>query len=64
MTDHPGYQGSPRDPDAVIRAAFSNPELMRQLAASYEEQLRGIPPIPWREVDDQIRRRDAQRRTA
>jgi hypothetical protein len=64
MTDQPGYQGPPRDPDAVIRAALSNPDFVLQIISSYEEQLRGVPPVPWREVDEQLRQREARRHTA
>ena len=49
----------------VIRSAFSNPELMRQLMLSYEEELQGIPPVPFRQVQEELREQEArQRRTA
>lgn len=66
-TDRAGYHGPPRKPEDVIAAAFRNGELMRQLVASYEEELRGIPGVPWRQVRDEARARDrlrARRRTA
>jgi len=59
-----GYHGPPRDPESVIRAAFSKPDLMRQLVASYEEERGGVPPIPWREIDEQLGQRAHRRRTA
>lgn len=54
------YQGPPRDPEAVIRAALSDAELMKQTISSYEEQLRGIPGVPWRQVRDEAAARDAR----
>ncbi len=59
------YHGPPRTAEDVIRSAFSNPELMRQLMLSYEEELQGIPPVPFRQVQEELREQEArQRRTA
>jgi hypothetical protein len=46
MVDDSGYQAPPPKAEDVIRSAFSNPELMRQLVASYEEELRGEMGTP------------------
>ncbi|MGE0540325.1 MAG: hypothetical protein AB7R89_09090 [Dehalococcoidia bacterium] len=53
MVDQVGYTGPPRDPATVIRAALSEPDFVRQVIASYEEQVRGEPPIPWRQVREE-----------
>ncbi|MGH2587428.1 MAG: hypothetical protein ACRDJE_21135 [Dehalococcoidia bacterium] len=66
-SDRTGYHGPPRRPEDVIASAFRNEELMRQLVASYEEERRGVPPVPWRQVlDGERARRHARtrRRTA
>jgi hypothetical protein len=47
-----------RDPDAVVAAALADPELIRQLILSLEEELRGIPGVPFRVVRAEARRRD------
>ena len=62
MADHSGYHGPPRDPEAVVRAAFSNPELMRQLVASYEEELQGIPPVLLRRIQEELDKDNPDRR--
>jgi hypothetical protein len=48
MLDQVGYAGPPRDPDVVIRAALSDPDFVRQIIASYEEQVQGESPVSWR----------------
>jgi hypothetical protein len=53
-----GYQGPPRKAEDVIRSAFSNPELMRQLVASYEAELRGDMGTPLKEIRAQLRDRE------
>ena len=50
MTEPTDRQGPPRDPEAVIRSAFSNPELMRQLVATYEAERRGDMGTPLKEI--------------
>ena len=62
MTDRIGYQGPPRKAEDVIRAALSDPDFVLQIISSYEEQLRGVPPVPWRQVRDEARRRDEEAR--
>jgi hypothetical protein len=47
-----------RDPYAVVAAALADPELIRQLINSLEEELRGIPGVPFRVVQAEARRRD------
>jgi hypothetical protein len=60
-TDRIGYQGPPRRAEDVIASAFRNEELMRQLVSSYEDELRGIPGVPWRQVRDEALARDRAR---
>lgn len=55
------YTGPPRNSEKVIRTALSDPDFVLQIIASYEEQLRGIPPVPWRQVRAEAERK---RRTA
>jgi hypothetical protein len=38
MPDGGRYRGPLRDPNAVIRAALSDPDFVRQIIASYEAQ--------------------------
>ncbi len=65
MPEPTDYHGPPPTAEDVIRSAFSNPELMRQLMLSYEEDLHGIPPVPFRQVQEELREQEArQRRTA
>jgi hypothetical protein len=45
------YHGPPRRPEDVIRAAFSNPDLMRRLAVSYEAELRGEKGTPLKDLE-------------
>jgi hypothetical protein len=52
-----GYSGPPRDPDAVIRAALSDPDFVLQIISSYEEELRGIKGTPLKDIQAQERRR-------
>ena len=56
-TDRTGYGGPLRTPETMVASAFRNKELMRPLAASYEEDRLGIPSVPWRQVCDQARAR-------
>jgi hypothetical protein len=49
---------SERDSAAVVAAALADPELIRQLIHSLEEELRGIPAVPFRIVQAEARRRD------
>jgi hypothetical protein len=60
----PGYQGPPRDRDAVIRTALSDPDVVLQIISSYEAQLRGERPVPWREIDARAGEPTPRRRTA
>ena len=50
VTEPTDYHGPPRKAEDVIRAAFSNPELMRQLVLSYEAELRGDLGTPLKEL--------------
>jgi hypothetical protein len=43
----------------VIRAALENADLMRQVDAAIEEERRGIPATPLRQVLEEQRRRRA-----
>lgn len=61
MVEQVGYSGPPRDPEVVIGAALSDPDFVRQVIASYEEQVRGEPPVPWQQI---LKERAQQRRTA
>jgi hypothetical protein len=51
------YQGPQRKPDDVVRAALADEELMRQVDAAIEEERRGVPGVPLRQVLDEQRRR-------
>ena len=62
MPDPIGYTGPPRDPEAVIRAALSDPDFVLQIIASYEEQLRGVPPVPLRQIDAELQEKGPRRR--
>ena len=57
MPDHVGNQGPLRKAEDVIRSAVSNPELMRQLVASYEAELRVDLGTPLKEILAQLRDR-------
>ena len=50
MPDPIGYTGPPRDPADVIKAAFANPELMRQLIISLEAERRGDMGTPLKDL--------------
>ncbi len=50
MPDQIGYSGPPRDPADVIKAAFANPELMRQLVISLDAERRGEMGTPLKEL--------------
>ena len=62
MPEPIGDSGPPRDPDAVIRAALSDPDFVLQIISSYEEQLRGVPPVPLRQIDAELRDKESHRR--
>ncbi|MGH2583790.1 MAG: hypothetical protein ACRDJE_02615 [Dehalococcoidia bacterium] len=49
-SDRIGYHGPARKPEDVIASAFRNEELMRQLVASYEAELRGEMGTPLKEL--------------
>jgi hypothetical protein len=59
-----GYHGPPRRPEDVVARALANPELMRQLDDSLDAQRRGVPAVPFREVQEEAKRRDAARERA
>ena len=50
----------PASDEPLVRpaAALADPELIRQLIHSLEEELRGIPGVPFRVVQAEARRRD------
>ena len=50
MTEPTDYQGPPRDPEAVIRAALSDPDFVLQIIASYEAERRGEKGTPLKEL--------------
>jgi len=58
------YHGPPRKPDDVIARALANSELVRQLEDSLEAQRLGVPPVPFREMQAEAKRRDAARESA
>ena len=62
MPEPTDYHGPPRKPEDVIRAAFSDPDFVLQIISSYEEQLRGIPPTPLREIDAGLKSKNKTRR--
>ena len=50
MSDPIGYSGPPRTLADVLQSAFSNPELMRQLATSLEAERRGDRGTPLKDL--------------
>ena len=62
MPEPTDYLGPPRKAEDVIRSAFSNPELMRQLMLSYQEEFQGIPPVPFRQIQEELREKEARQR--
>ena len=61
MPEPTDYNGPSRKPEDVIRAAFSDPDFVLQIISSYEEQLRGIPPTPLREIDARLKAKNRAR---
>jgi hypothetical protein len=65
MTERIGYQGPPRIAEDVIAAALADEESMRQLRNAFEEERLGIPPVPLRQIQAELRDKEArQRRSA
>ena len=62
MPEAIGYTGPSRDPDSAIRAALSDPEFVLQIISSYEEQLRGVPPVPLRQIETELQEKGPRRR--
>jgi hypothetical protein len=56
------YHGPPRKPEDVIAAALADEEFMAQIAGGLEEERRGVPPVPLREIRAGLREKDARRR--
>lgn len=56
MPENVRYHGPKRDPAAVIRAALTDQEFVRQILLSYEAQLRGELGTPLKEIQSQERR--------
>ncbi|MGD9894623.1 MAG: hypothetical protein AB7R89_04015 [Dehalococcoidia bacterium] len=56
MPENVRYHGPPRDPAAVIHAALTDPEFVRQILSSYEAQLQGELGTPLKEIQSQERR--------
>ena len=55
---HPtDYQRPPRDPEAVVRAALSDPDFVLQIIGSYEAERRGEKGTPLKELQARERRR-------
>ena len=53
-----GYTGPPRKAEDVIAAALADEELMRGVHEALEEERRGIPPVPFRQIlEDEARTR-------
>ena len=53
MTDDARYHGPPRNPNDVIAAALADEQFMHQIHQGVEEQRRGIPGVPLRQVREE-----------
>src|SRR5204862_9434 len=54
----------PRSTEEALMRALANPEAARQLREALEEERRGLPPTPLREVQAEARRRSVARERA